>query len=154
MVKFVILGGVAIVLFSAFKLMSGGGIFGGAGKGLKSMQSPASAAAAASTPEQKTSGGAKAAYELRAEKWFARGPDYMKLESGMYQVGKMSKAGFVQAIKDGTVRVAKPDGSFLYLVGEDYSVVTAQVTPSPTPEKREITVAPAPAQSTVEAAKK
>lgn len=58
-------------------------------------------------------------YEIRHEAWRARMDGYLKLESGEYFVGRMSKYGLVQGIQDGVVLITKPDGTLLYLVSED-----------------------------------
>ncbi len=142
MIKYIILIGVAVVAFCAFKLVTGGGLFGATGKKLEQKVSTQRIEANAEPTVKREKVSAAPAYTVQEEKWLAKGPGYIKLESGMYERGKMSGKGFVQDIQGGVVRLATPDGGLVYIVGKDYATPVVETKPTPAPEKREIVVAP------------
>jgi hypothetical protein len=115
MVKYVMLIGVAVVVFCAYKLITGGGVFGATGKKLETQAvatAPAQGSTAPSKPETQ-------AYAILEEKWLAVGPGYLKTENGSYTRGKMSNKGFVEDTQDAIAKVVTPAGTLVYIVGKE-----------------------------------
>lgn len=126
MYKWIILVCAAVLISGAVTMCKRGGSFlsAGGGEDKPKAKSPVQMIGPATTA---TVG----AYDIRHEPWLASVPGMMKTKSAVYRANAMSLDGFVLAIKDKVVKIAKPDGRTLYIVGEDY--VTPAVTPSPTP---------------------
>jgi len=72
-------------------------------------------------------------YTVEREEYLARGKGIMKLPSGYYQVGHLSTKGMVVAIKDNTIKIEKPDGTWLYVIADDAISSGIHHTESPTP---------------------
>jgi hypothetical protein len=89
----------------------------------------------------KTEINSKATYETKGEPWRARGKGWMKTDAGYYRVGRMSPSGMVEAIADGVVRIKKPDGQLLFIVGQDVTVPAGTPIPAQTPWNKEIVYA-------------
>jgi hypothetical protein len=146
MVKWILLGGIAIVVYSGWSLISGGGIFGNT-KVMEATPSgtPPPVAAKETAATERVSNTKRDEYELVAEKWLGRGEGWLRTESGEYRQGEMSRHGFVQGIRNGTARIQKPDGKLLYIVGMDYAVpLGPPPPPTPTPRAEIIVVADTP----------
>lgn len=92
----------------------------------------------ASAPSATPTPAPVAAYDIRQEPWLAMMAEYLKTPSGEYITGELSPDGFVEGIKGNIVRVRKPDGRILYIIGKggvpvtDRNVNITRATPSPT----------------------
>lgn len=132
MYKWVILGSLIVAGISAKQLFTGG---------LFSSGKPSAPVTHISEAQKGTMAKEQAQakkYENRHEKWYAVVPNALKLESGWYRKGQLSAEGMVEAIQEHNVRVRKPDGGLLYIIGDDFSVPVGPPLPTPPPDRRDL----------------
>lgn len=150
MTKFIIIGGILLVTAGAWHVFKHG-IFPRA-------EMPKSAnKVAAVISDEPVKKQMRDIYEIKTSPLRAQGNGdrWMRLQSGYYEVGRMTPEGYCEGLRKGVARVRKPDGSLLYVVADDSAGTTLRAAvpssssanvavPTATPSK-EIVVARWPA---------
>jgi hypothetical protein len=122
MFKYILMAGLIAASIAGWKLMHNGGFHAGDAK-------PTSAIVGAPTAATATTV-AKAAYVVQVEQWRSceEGKWIRFAETGLVIPGRLCKLGMVEAIRDHEARIRQPDGSLLYLLGQDMSPVQSAST--------------------------
>jgi hypothetical protein len=141
MTKFILIGAVILLSFGAFRVWKHG-LFP------KAAMPHAVAAVAhtpSATPEPTHKKGEDGSYDIKTSRLVAcaDGNDWMQLESGTYQKGKMSADGYCDAVRDRVARIHQPNGRLMFVVADDQAQ-SAKPTPAPHTEVAHATASATP----------
>ncbi len=124
MFKWIIVGAVALGIYSCVQLRK-----------TPLMPGPGSPAKISATqaPETVEHAPKVESYSIENIPWRSRGNNWIRTQSGVFKVGRMSPLGLVEVIADGVIRVRKPDGTLVYIVTDSDPPTPATVTATPSP---------------------